>query len=454
MAGGVEAGGASVSGEKAQSIAIVGAGSSNFAPALLHDLLTNLFPAGGELRLIDTNGEALALVDSAARLMAERLQRPVTVRSATDRDELLGGVDFVLITAEKDRINRWKIDWEIPRRMGIAHTLGENRGPAGLSHTLRTAPLVLDICRDVERLAPRTTVIILTNPEDRLAYAVSTRTRLRVYGYCDGLWDFKDHFVGPLLELPGDRLHVQAAGINHAVWITDIRDRVTGEDLYPRIVRLSREKDWQPFGRHLYEFYGLWPHENDEHYGEYFPYACEFIECRGYDFDAHVAMDREWKTKLASLAHGGYEIDRFIEETSGFVRHTFGDSPPSDVIRGIHAGRPVYLQNANIPNNGSISDLPDRMIVEIPAVASVSGFSGLRIGRLPDPVMVFLHREGVIQGLSAEAAVEGSRHKALQALLLDPQVRGATMAENLLDAFLDAHGDFIPPELWKGLKGR
>ena len=37
---------------------------------------------------------------------------------------------------------------------GVEHVLGENAGPGGLAHALRTIPLVAEIARDVERLAP------------------------------------------------------------------------------------------------------------------------------------------------------------------------------------------------------------------------------------------------------------------------------------------------------------
>lgn len=433
-------------------IVYIGAGSSNFGPAVLYDLFTNVFERNGELSLVDVRADALGLMENAARRMNEYFGKNVRVESSTDRTKVLEKTDCVVISAEVDRMNRWKQDWEIPRRFGIRHTLGENRGPGGLSHTLRTAPLILDMCRDIEAASPEATVIILTNPEDRLAYVVNKYTKLRVYGYCDGLWDFRDHLAGKLLGIPGEKVHVHAAGINHAVWITDIRHRDTRRDLYPELVRRARETGWQPFGMHLYDTYGLWPHENDEHYGEYFHYACEFIDCKGYDFEAHIRMEHEWKDKLRELSNGTYEMKTLIEETKSFIWRVFGDSPPSDVIRGVHLGQPCFLPNANLPNHGKIRDLPDDMIVELPAVASPAGIFGIGFPGLPESILVFLRREGEIQRLAGEAAVEGSRQKALTSLLLDPQVRNAETAVKLLDAFLDAHADLIPEAQLKGLR--
>lgn len=434
-------------------VVVVGAGSSSFGPAMVLDLMSNVYPSGGTLSLVDIDSSALSLMEAVARRMRATLNVDIRIEAAVDRTEVLSGADAVLIAAEQDRIGRWRLDWEIPLRFGIKHTLGENRGPAGLSHTLRTAPLVMDICRDVERIAPGATVIILTNPEDRLAYAVSKFTQLSVVGYCDGLWDFKRNYVGKLLGLPGDRVYVEGAGINHAVWATTIRNRETGEDLYPALVKAAKEAGWQPLGLHLYETYGLWPYENDEHYGEYIRYAHEYIGCRGYDFEKRIAYVEKWKQRIAGLVDGSYGEERFIADVRELMWGVFGDNPPSNIIGGLFLGRPTFLPNANIRNEGRIPGLPDEMIVEIPAVATPCGVHGIKAPRLPRGILSFLHLEGTIQALAAEAAVEGSRAKALQALDLDPQVPSPAVAEQLLDAFLDAHKDFIPGPLWQGLKG-
>ncbi len=435
-------------------VTIVGAGSANFGLATLHDLLTNSLSGGGTVAMVDLKRDAAEQMAAVAEKMAKHLGVPLTVEAATDRTTVLEGTDVVIITAEEDRIARWRRDWEIPFSFGIKQTLGENRGPAGLSHTLRTVPLVLDICADVERLAPQSTVLVMTNPEDRIAYAINRYTTLRAYGYCDGLWDFKHNYVEPLMDLPGQELYLEAAGINHAVWITKMVDYRTGEDIYPRFLETALKENFQPFGRHLYEQYGLWPHENDEHYGEYFSNAHEYMACDGYDFDAHLADDRRWKQMGEDLLAGRIEADTFIRDVADNAWRVLGDTPPTLTIDGIHGNRPHFLQNANLRNDGLIPGLPDDMIVEVPGVATPTGIHGVGRYQLPTPLLAFLYREGEIQKLTAEAAYEGSREKALLALEMDSHVPSSSLAVDLLEAFLDEHKDFIPPRLWRGLKGR
>lgn len=432
-------------------VVVIGVGSANFGPPTLLDLFENTLTPGAHLSLVDTSEERLEAMTSVATAMASALGADVDVTGALDRRAVLAGADAVLVMAEHERIAAWRQDWEIIHEFGLSDPLAENRGPAGLSHGLRTIPLVLAVARDVEDLAPRATLIVLTNPEDRIAAAVHRSTSVRVVGYCDGLWDFKDHSLGPALGIPGSDIHVEGAGINHAVWITDVRQISTGEDLLPRMLEVSETAGWEPFGRHLYETYGLWPHENDEHYGEYFPYACEFQPCRGYDFDGHLRDAEAWRERNGALVSGALEAPVYLAEVRAFRDHVFGDNPPSLLLRGLYHGHSVVIPNTNVPNLGKVPGLPADMIVEVPAIASPSGVRGASFEPFPDIITAFLYREGTIQLLAAEAAAEASRHKALQALMLDPHVTGAAFAERLLDTFLEAHAARIDAAVLEGL---
>ena len=429
--------------KKDLKITLIGAGSTIFGPTSILSILQTEALSGATLSLVDVDGEMLELVGKTTRKMNNYLGTGMDIELQTDRSRALPGTDYLLITAEEDRIDRWRRDFQILKDFGIKHTLGENRGPAGLSHTMRTAPLVLDICREAEELAPEAKGIIFTNPEDRLAYAVNKYTDLEAYGYCDGNWDFRDHFLGDLLDLPGERIHLEGAGINHMVWITELRDRETGQDLYPEMVQRAEAENWQPLSRHLYRTYGLWPHENDSHVGEYIGYAPEFNDCSGYDFDGHLKEEKKWRNRMERLREEDYEIDQFVAELSDYEHHTFGDASFTEIIKGEVTEENPFISGANLINKGKISNLPDDMVVEVPAVVTYSGINGFSFGDLPDAITSLTHREGVVQKLSAEAAVEGSREKALRALDLDDIVPDPETGRKLLESFLNEHAEYV-----------
>src|SRR5262249_56891708 len=119
----------------------------------------------------DMDAGRLEHVQRLAGPLEAATQRGITVRTTTDRAEALPGADAVVVSVEVDGDRRWQLDYEIPRRHGVEHVLGENAGPGGLAHALRTIPLVASLARDVERLAPDALFINFTNPEGRICTA-------------------------------------------------------------------------------------------------------------------------------------------------------------------------------------------------------------------------------------------------------------------------------------------
>jgi alpha-galactosidase len=109
------------------TVVFIGAGSAVFGPATIYDLLTTVLSDGGTIRLVDTDEASLRRMHRIAEEMAKLLEAPARIGSSTDRTAVLAGADAVIVAAEEDRIERWKVDWEIPHQFGIRHTLGENQ---------------------------------------------------------------------------------------------------------------------------------------------------------------------------------------------------------------------------------------------------------------------------------------------------------------------------------------
>jgi alpha-galactosidase len=108
------------------------------------------------------------------------------------------------------------------------------------------------------------------------------------------------------------------------------------------------------------------------------------------------------------------------------------------------SGRTVRRPSFIIPNDGYIENIERDAVVEVPAVISDGTFRGMPVGRLAGPVASMVQREIAIEELAVEAAVTGSRAKALEALLIDPCVHSAKAAEAFLDDVLSAHRAYLP----------
>ena len=67
-------------------------------------------------------------------------------------------------------------DIEIPQRYGIRQPIGDSVGPGGILRALRSVPVLLDIARDIETVAPDAWFVNVTNPLTALCRSVTRET--------------------------------------------------------------------------------------------------------------------------------------------------------------------------------------------------------------------------------------------------------------------------------------
>jgi alpha-galactosidase len=419
----------------------IGIGSVIFGVELLRDVFRVPEFRGAELWLVDVNADALDRMTRLAGRLNATAGWDVAVRPTPDRREALPDADFVVTSVAIDRIATWRADHALALSYGFASVLSENGGPGGLSHTLRSVPLVLDIGRDVERLAPRALLFNYTNPENRVCLALRRHTSVRAIGLCHSVAEAIED-CARVLGRPRDQIEVHAAGVNHFTWFTSIRDARDGTDLMAefrqRFVAASGDA---PLRRLLFERLGTCPAIDDDHVGEYLPWAADVIGTSGYDFEA---FDRRSSTAIARLeawGSGDLPVTGLLAEPSQESRLDHGAVDiMGDVIGGRTRRRPSFI----IPNEGSIDNVPADAVVEVPGIVVDGMPKGVPIGSLPDEVAALVRHELAIQEVAVGAAVEGSRELALRALLLDPVVNGARAAERFLDDILRVHRDVLP----------
>ncbi|MCL5952276.1 MAG: alpha-glucosidase/alpha-galactosidase [Chloroflexi bacterium] len=434
-------------------VVLIGAASASFGVNTLADLYAKREQLrGSEIALCDVDGARLARVVRLANRMNSATGEPFQITGSTDYREVLGGAEFVITSVEVDRLARWQRDWGIPFKYGVPHVLGENGGPGGLSHALRTIPLVLGIARDVEERAPNAFLINFTNPLARVCLALTRYTRLRVVGLCHQINEGY-YIVGHVLGLahrlaepfpPEEvasaamaKIDLQTAGLNHFTWIQSMRERATGRDLYPEFKARLAQMDpaFEPLSRRLYSAFGLFPTAGDEHVGEYFSIAQETSDLRGYDFEGRARQSAELDARVEQAGTSG-AIQEFLGRESG--------ERAAHIISEIVGNEHAYEQVVNVPNRGALPDLPDWAVVEVPGEVSAEGVQPLGVPPFPRAIAAVLNQQVAIQDRVVEAAVHGDRTAALQALLLDPVVGSYQGAEQMLDEFLAIHADLLP----------
>ncbi|GLR80342.1 alpha-glucosidase/alpha-galactosidase (plasmid) [Azospirillum oryzae] len=417
-------------------IVFIGAGSAAFGLSLFQDLFSTTELAGSTLTLVDTNPEALDRMAALAEVMNRHGDAGITIEKTTDRKAALQGAGFVLCAIAIDRNRLWRLDFEVPKKHGIRHTLGENGGPGGLFFTLRTLPLIVDIVRDVEAICPDALFINLSNPESRIVLGLSRCTSVRTLGLCHGIF-LARWFICQILGMAEKEVDVWGAGLNHFQWLTAIREKATGRDLYPllREKEATHDPSFTPLARRLFHAFGLWVTPSDDHTGEYLPYGWEAGE-HGFDFK----HDEEGRVILRDLMDGVIDGSKPIPDD--WTKPSWGERAVAVIAGQLH-NQKRFIESGIVINRGVIPGLPDELAVEVPLVADAAGIHPISLGRLPDGIVKLLSVQANVQQLSVEAALRGSKELALQALLIDPVINSSTAAVAILDELWEANRPYI-----------
>ncbi len=458
---------------KLPKIICIGAGSAVFGLSNLATIIGSERLHGSEIVLVDINEVSLNTITALAQKMNEAWGARMKIWCTTDRTEALPGADFVVVSVQVGpREEVWELDWEIPRKHGVRQPYAENSGPGAFAHTCRNVPLILSIARDMEALCPDAWYLNFTNPMIRLTWAVSRYTKIKVVGLCHQLYwayamagavladrwgliypdDFHVHtdysnvqqlFQG--ISQGYAHIDIKAAGLNHFSWVYDIRDRQTGEDLYPLLrQRWFNEfrRDFEPLTRELFEIFGLMPTAGDSHLAEYLSWTHDPITMPWEKYDLKLqswAENRQRRIDRWEQARAIVAGERSVEELRGVV----SEGVP-EIIEAMVFNDNRYHQQLNLPNNGLIPNLPSDAIVEVPGVISSYGIQGIGCPPLPEGVAELCRRELALSSLVVDAAVKGDRQLALQSLLLDPMMNDIDRARSILDDFLFAFSEYLP----------
>ena len=426
-------------------IAFVGAGSAVFTRNLVGDVLS--LP---ELRdtttfaLMDIDADRLGTAEIVTRRLVEAHGARASVEATQDRRAALAGADYVVTSFQVGGYRpATVIDFEVPKRHGLRQTIADTIGIGGIMRGLRTIPVLLDVCRDLEELSPDALLLNYVNPMAMLCWAVAEASSVRTVGLCHSV----QHTAAELaaeLGLPAGEVDHLVAGINHVAFFLELTR--AGEDLYPALRRVT-PPEHNRVRYELLEHFGFFVTESSEHFAEYGPWFIkdgrdDLIERFNVPLDEYPrrceAQLAEWDALRADLEGGG--------TVTTARSHEYG----ADIIRAGETGVPFRF-NGNVPNRFGdgllIDNLPADCCVEVPCVAGAGGIEPQPVGALPRQLAALIQTNVNVQGLTVEAALTGRRAAVHQAAMLDPHT-GAELSLDeiaaLVDELLDAHGDWIP----------
>jgi len=427
------------------AIAFIGAGSTIFARRLLGDLCS--YPEFGRasIRLFDIDPYRLRTSEIVAHHVAAALGANPEITATTDRASALEGADYVITMFQ---VGGYKpatvVDFEIPKQFGLRQTIADTLGIGGILRGLRTIPVFIDLCREMEHRCPQALLLNYVNPMAMICWAISRASPVKTVGLCHSVQNTV-HELANDLGIPPDEIDFLAAGINHMAFYLKLEKG--GESLYPRldqVIAEGRVPDWNRVRYEVYRRFGYFVTESSEHFAEYVPWFIkrdrpDLIERFNIPLDEYIARcERQianWEALRTQLEEGQKPIE---------VKRSLEYGAP--VLHSLETGVPRVV-NGNVPNQGLITNLPDGCSVEVPCLVDRNGIQPTVVGALPPQLAALIQTNINVQALTVEAALTGKKEHIYHAALLDPHTAAELDPDQivqLVDRLIEAHQGWLP----------
>ena len=421
-----------------------------------------------ELCLMDIDAERLSLISRLTSSLEKTSQNKIRITRTTDAKQALTDADFVITTFRVGGIDSRVIDERVALQNGV---LGqETTGPGGFAMAMRTIPVLMDYVRLMQEHCPDAWLLNFANPSGMLAESVLKVAGWdRAVGICDGPSSMR-HAAAKMLHADVNNIYLDYFGLNHLGWIRKIL--FNGMDVLPVFLSQMENGDIPeelPFSIHTFRSLKMIPNE----YNYYFYSSKKSVnliqraeKSRGEQIaemnhlffnDLRKIKDDEaaltsryqeylkerWATYMKTETGGQKEeLKATAEEVNTLAEEGYA-GVALDLIEGLLGTRSQILI-LNVLNQGAIEGMPEDASVEIPVYVDAGMIRPFNVGTIPDECLGLMKQVKSYEQLTIQAAVEGSYEKALHALTIHPLVADETLAEKILNEYIQAHGVNFP----------
>ena len=435
-------------------ITLIGAGSLVFTRNLCSDILLAPCLRDCTISLMDTDPQRLEQSRLIVQSIADRRKSPVQIEVSTDRKTAIRNADYVITTFQQGGLEAYKTDIEIPQRYGVEQCVGDTLGPGGVFRALRTIPVLVDLCLELDDFAPDALLLNYVNPMAANCWAIDAASGRPHVGLCHSVQGTSE-MLAQWIDVPYSDVTFFCAGINHQSFFLEFwRDK---EDLYPSIWKAIERPEiygQEPVRIDLMKHFGYFVTESSGHASEYVPYfrksAAMVNEQLVPNFTDKVNDWFDYGRTGGYLRHCLERLQKFQREFEEILSteppttrsHEYG----SYIIEAIESHSPICI-NGNVPNTDLIDNLPHGCCVEVPCLVDGNGVQPTKVGTLP-PQLAALNRTNInVQELIVEAALRGGTEAVYHAVMLDPLTAAVCtlpQIRSMVDEMLEAQKQWLP----------
>src|SRR5699024_7850433 len=363
-------------------LTVIGGGSS-YTPELMEGIINNqdvLKVSEVWLADVEEGKEKLSIIADLSRRMVKKKKCSIKIFETFDRKEAIKDADCIITQIRVGQLAMRRNDECISIKHGVIGQ--ETTGAGGFMKALRTIPVLLDICRDIEELAPNAWLLNCTNPAGIITEAILKYSQVKVIGLCNNPINFYKKFANSY-NVAIDDVSIHFTGINHLIWITDlyikgksrIDDILTGKsDSYEakNIPAFGWDPEFLqslgavPCGYHKY--YYQTDHILEKQLEQYYrneTRADNVQEIEKELFEVYQKPEIQEKPDILEQRGGAYYSEAAI-----------------NLILSLHRNS-KDVHTLNVRNNGTIKCLPDDVSIEVNCVVESHQITPLQVGDVP-----------------------------------------------------------------------
>lgn len=432
---------------KGLKIVTIGGGSS-YTPELIEGFINRIkeLPVR-EICLVDIEEgkEKLDIITNLARRMIKAANVPIEITATLDRKKALENADFVTTQFRVGQLEARSKDEHIPLKYKMIGQ--ETNGAGGLFKALRTIPVILDICKDIEEICPEAWLINFTNPAGLITQAVFKYTNInKIIGVCNGPINIKKNIVN-LLNAKEKDIYVEFIGLNHMVFAKKVYQK--GEDVTDKVVKLATNKinqnylkniehvDWDPeFLKQL----NMLPIGYVRYYWQKDLMLREQLEQLNQTGKTRADIVKDIEKELFEIykLKSTVKKPRQLEERGG----AYYSEVAVELINSIYNDK-RDIHTVNTLNQGAVSGLANDEVVEVNCVITKQGPIPLVTGELPLSIRGIVNQIKSFELLTVDAAIYKDYNKALLALITNPLSDNDYKSQKVFNELLAAHKNYL-----------
>lgn len=436
-----------------KKFAFIGGGSFGFTRKLVNDILT--FPAfqDAEIALMDIDEERLDYVKRACEKIVRAGRYPATITATTNREEALKDAHGVVCTILSGDVDVWQHDILIPKKYGVDINIGDTRGPSGIFRALRTIPVMLDICADIEKYCPDAVFLNYTNPMAMLCRVMQEKfPNLKITGLCHSVQGTARMLTDWVGADPKDITYT-CAGINHQAFYLDLK--WNGKDMYPLLREAMKKPEIlnaEQVRNNMFLNLDYYVTESSGHNSEY----VSWYRKRADLIDMYCTNGTNWNPGRHAYIVERYnerkdtwrdEINEFLNLPESEVDLTRGLEYAAYIFNAVFGDNAIFRFNGNVRNFNLIDNLPYGCCVEVPVIASKDSLEAVAVGALPEQLAILINTSARCEELAVQAALEGDARKVFWACAYDPltsAVLSLDEIQTMVDEMLEMNKDYLP----------